>query len=281
MKAFDRASRLPAEKQQAMVKRHKISIDHSQSPSSQHDLTVSVRGSGEVDKGDLEHELIHREQFRRAKGRASLAQRHYARTTSKYGEVMTPTGGVNDKAFDVYLAHPYEIMASAYDVARELKAKFGNKALEKAKEGAWWWSSDHGAVLRSSRTYAAGTPQRRKFLKYLAAYLGEARAIIEAESPKRAMQAGFGRGPRYVTIDDADVRWVRSGNPDYPDHWQAMWTNPFTIAHRSKLKGCPLGSSFEAGERGRWLALNDLVNRTNRESDTNFSVRIPGRNERG
>ena len=49
-----------------------------------------------------------------------------------------------------------------------------------------------------------------------------------------------------------------------------MWTNPFTIQHRAQIRGCPLGSSFEAGPRGRVGAVRDLVRRTNQESKTNF-----------
>ena len=105
----------------------------------------------------------------------------------------------------------------------------------------------------------------------------KARQLIEAETPGGALKAGFGVGPRYICDDDAQTQWMRSGNPDYHDHWQAMWAAPFMIEHRARIRGCPLGTSIITGYAGRWAAINDLVNRTNRESHTNFAIRLPER----
>lgn len=100
-----------------------------------------------------------------------------------------------------------------------------------------------------------------------------ARSVIEAETPKKALRALNDAPPNAVSLDDADVHWQQSGTREYPDHWQAMWNFRFTRRH-PEIRGCPLGVSAILGERGQFMALNDLVNRTNRESGTDFFIRL-------
>lgn len=94
------------------------------------------------------------------------------------------------------------------------------------------------------------------------------------------MRALAARPPNAVDMDAADVHWQRSGMEDYPDHWQAMWNFRFSRMH-PEIKGCPLGTSAILGDRGQFMALNDLVNRTNRESGTDFFIRLPEKNWKG
>jgi hypothetical protein len=265
--AFDRAGQLPPAERDALLQQNLIDIDQEGGASAKSNLRVTVGGVGKDYRDELAHELIHREQFRQAGSQAKMAHRHYARTTSKHGEMFEKPGtySVNDKAMRAYFGHPYEIMAYAHDLAQDMKRKYGSQALRWARSGGWEWT-DAGRLLRPY--FDPKKPEGKRLLKYLFAYLNE------AESPKRALAAVTKRGPHDVGLDDVDIEWVRPGNQDYPPHWTAMWKTRFIVRHQ-EIVGCPLGSSDLPGRQGGYHALNDLVNRTNRESKTNFVIRIP------
>jgi hypothetical protein len=89
----------------------------------------------------------------------------------------------------------------------------------------------------------------------------KARQLIEVEDPKTIFRQAQKRKP--VTIDDIATNEQPGADPEYV--WQALWKNPFIIANRRLIRGCPLGTG-----RGQWAAIRDLIDRTNRESGTEF-----------
>lgn len=170
LKAYDRALAYPGAKQR-FLKQHKVKVKDT-GPSANWQLGVAIPDvfsdptllHRDV-RNDMAHELVHREQFRRARSKAREAGEHYTHKVGKHGEMFPAKAAVNDKAVDAYLSHPYEVMAYAYDVAQHMKETFGAQALARAKAGQW--SDPQGVIAHYPRNTARG----RRFLKYVAAYL--------------------------------------------------------------------------------------------------------------
>lgn len=89
----------------------------------------------------------------------------------------------------------------------------------------------------------------------------KARQLIEVEDPKTIFRQAQKRKP--VTIDDIATNEQPGADPEYV--WQALWKNPFIIANRRHIRGCPIGTG-----RSKWAAMRDLMDRTNKESGTQF-----------
>lgn len=146
------------------------------------------------------HELVHREQFRRAKANAKKANQHYVRKTSRFGDPYEQSDPKKvSAALHAYFEHPYEVMAYAYSIAQSLKKQYGARALDVLRSGEWKWGARDYETAHMPIYYKSGRPETRRLLKYVAAYLGEAetpkgmlcnycvgraRGIIEVETPK-------------------------------------------------------------------------------------------------